>query len=397
MSCRRIERWILRHGAGNLPAQWREHIAGCERCQAIVAQVSALDEALVQSEVPDPGESYWENFAPRLARRLETVPAKRLESVTARRPAWIRRLVPAAGIAILALLIARDVVIDRQPPTRMESDVPIAVQKTKPATPEAAPAVQPARETMQRLGAGEPRADAEQPAITRTSPSPAVPDQRSDASEPSPAERTVTDRGAPAETGNLNDQESEGTIDALTKVPNQPEETDETSVWPDRRVTKMGEIDSDRTRELADDEHRLEAPGATEFEDDTYGMAIVGAETSAALPPPLRLEAPQTFRASRFNDRQSPAEAMRRFEELQELRRDIDAIAAIDPSKRTADQERELCAMWYRVGVITTEVPVLDSAIQHVADCAQTLDETDKEEWQEKGRQLTERRQTIKQ
>jgi hypothetical protein len=355
-----------------------------------------MDEALGHSEVPDPGESYWEDFAPRLARRLEVASAQKPVAVAARRPVWLRRLVPAAGIAILALLIARDVVIDRQPPTLMESDVPIVVEKAERVQPEEAPAMQPLGEEALGRAVAEPRGDAAEPSDTRSSSTAAVSDDRPEASEPTPpADRTVAGRSAPSEAGVLDDQEPDVTTDALAVAPDEPEETDEGSVWPDRRVTKMGAVDSDRTREWADDEDRLTAPGSSELDDDAYDLAIAGAETSAALPPPMRLEAPQTIRASRFSDRQSPAEAMRRFEELQELRREIDVIAAIDPSDRTPDQERELCAMWYRVGVITRNISELDSAIEQVTDCARRMDDADAEEWQEKVDQLTERRQTI--
>ena len=48
--------------------------------------------------------------------------------------------------------------------------------------------------------------------------------------------------------------------------------------------------------------------------------------------------------------------------------------------------------MWYRMGTITDDVLVLDSAIAQLSHCLETLDVADPDEWQAKSDQLTERR-----
>ena len=86
---------------------------------------------------------------------------------------------------------------------------------------------------------------------------------------------------------------------------------------------------------------------------------------------------------------------MRRYDELQDLRLEISSLSAIRPGERSPDQELELCRMWYRVGVITSDVYVLDSAIQRLSDCVGELDDADRDEWQTKSGQLIERRRSM--
>ena len=83
---------------------------------------------------------------------------------------------------------------------------------------------------------------------------------------------------------------------------------------------------------------------------------------------------------------------MRRFDELRELRVQIGTLSDISSATRTSEQNRELCAMWYRMGTITDDVLVLDSAIEQLSHCLETLDVADPDEWQAKSDQLTERR-----
>jgi hypothetical protein len=70
-------------------------------------------------------------------------------------------------------------------------------------------------------------------------------------------------------------------------------------------------------------------------------------------------------------------------------------LSAIDPDDRSPDQELELCRMWYRVGAITDDVHVLDSAIEWLSHCVGEPDDADRDEWHSKSGQLIERRESL--
>lgn len=387
MKCGRIKRWILRNGGDELPAEWRDHVAECDTCQTALAQVRALDSALGDGEFPDPGNAYWEGFAPSVARRIDELSRNRRPVPATVRPSWLKTWVPALGAAALALLIARELTVDRQPRPVMENDVPVAVQEQ---------AVQPIEEsqppdraiTAEPVESGPDRRS--QPSQTATIAA-QKPDQEPATVNQGQPEHAVASPGVTAERGTLNE--------ARISQPTVPEDgtamsgsSDDTSVWPDRRVTKMGEVDSDQTRQTLDAESDLSELGTPTLADNQFGLSAAGAETSATLPMMGRLEAPRTYRASPPPDNQSPMDAMRRFDELRELRAQISTLTAINPADRTPDQNRELCAIWYRMGTITDNPMVLDSAIQQLDHCLQTLDVPDSDEWQTKSEQLAARR-----
>jgi hypothetical protein len=158
----------------------------------------------------------------------------------------------------------------------------------------------------------------------------------------------------------------------------------------------MGEIDSSRLRDSADDETSLAERGAEAVADKIAEYATSSAETVGTFPAPNRLESPQTFRAP-----QGPADTpnvtaeFRRLDELQDLRRQIGIIQAIAPTERTEEQNERLCAMWYRVGMIANQTPLVDSAIMQLGQCLQVLDGRDRENWEDRSKQLKTRRATL--
>ncbi len=397
MKCGRIRRWILRNGGNELPARWQDHVAECDKCRTLLAQVRALDGALGDGEVPDPGEAYWNAFAPGVARRIDEVSQGRRPAPVTGRPSWLKIWVPALGAAALALLIARELVVNPTPRPVMERDVPVVSQQS------ASPAIQPQEE----------RHPSPEMAITAT-PADNGPAYRRQDTQPEDNEAEklndeVARSGersaehAQLSASNATDRAAIG--DALNASPagSDAAETatepsaEDARVWPDRRVTKMGEVDSDQTRQTLDAEGRLSEQGTPTLAENTFGLTAAGAETSATMPTMGRLEAPRTYRASPALDTQSPMDAMRRFDELRELRSQISTLSAITPAERTPEQNRELCASWYRMGTITDNALVLDSAIQQLGHCLETLNVPDSDEWQTKSEKLTERRALFNQ
>ena len=391
MSCGRIKRWILRNGGTDIPARWREHMADCEACRTLAAQVSALDGALGEENIPDPGDAYWNAFGASVARRVDELVDRRRPVPVGVRPVWLRIWAPALGAAVLAVLIARELVIDHPAPPLMETDVPVVSQKS--VSPADGPSV----------GSQEPKLPAPAPTgLTgqdRTTSPATTRDRISEELRATPDAQLGTGPefhfAAKPDAGDLAGTSAEASPVEQARGMEPQADEDNASVWPDRRVTKMGEVDSDQTRQSIEDESRLSEQGATGLTEKSYRIATAGAETSAALPPLGRLEAPRAFRASQAPDSQSPMDAMRRFDELKELRLQIGLLSAISPEDRTPDQNKELCAIWYRMGTITNEAPVLDSAIQQLDRCIEALDGSDRDEWLVKSNQLTERRSTF--
>lgn len=394
MSCVRIKRWVLRHGTGDVPEHWRAHIAGCAKCRALVDQISVMDSTLEQGDVPDPGEAYWEGFAPSVARRLEALhDTKQQHAVpSASRWSWAKAWAPAVGVAVLALLIGRELTREYAPPTVTDREL------TTVATPKVADAP--------TLSTSEPAPPSETPAMAATE----------NQQQAQKADRPQASRGTtqPANEGPViraqpSRQNDEGTADkdagasqgplvgdelATMPPPVQATDTDdESSVWPPRRVQIMGQVDR-----AGDNQPTMDAAGLSDQERsgaaDQRFAGIVG-ESSGTPSPVARIEAPRTFRSADLPDSQSPTEAMRRFDELSELQSQIGTLEKIDPSDRTEQQTLDLCAMWYRVGTLTSSQIDLDQAIEHIDQYSASLKSAERTEWQAKKELLIQRRSTL--
>jgi hypothetical protein len=153
----------------------------------------------------------------------------------------------------------------------------------------------------------------------------------------------------------------------------------------------MGEIAADTEKKAREDDRGLPGQGPHGLSERGYVDGAPSAETVGTLHPPERLEAPQLRAAPGFPDSQSPAEAMRRLDELAELRSQIAALQTIDPSLRTPAQNRELCALWYRVGTLAVDRPLVDSALQQLRPCLRAADQSESAEWKRKTDQLLEK------
>lgn len=400
MLCRKITKWVLSHGAEGIPAHWRAHTEQCVECRRLIAQVAALDGALAVDDVPDPGVAYWEGLAPSVARRIEAVRDRRAARSLSPRWSWVGRWAPAIGVAALAILIARELSVPPTVSVPMDTDPTVTARVPTPETIDG--------DAGQILTdeAGIPDASRVSPDLVREPDRPAI----RASSEPAPAARQES--APPASTAgrdrvpgtqstapsSVSDTRPGGSVAGLPD----PQEVrssaapavSDTPVWPDRRVTIMGEIDSSRLRGTSEDT-RLAEQGAEAVSEKIAGYTSSSAETVGALPPPNRIESPQAFRAAGPLDTPNVAETMRRLDELQDLRRQVGIIQAIAPQDRTPEQNEKLCAMWYRVGMIAPQTALVDSAIVQLGQCLQVLDARERGTWEDRSSQLRNRRATL--
>lgn len=395
MSCHKISRWVLRNGVDGIPSEWRDHIASCSNCQASVAKVRMLDDLIGGLADPNPGEAYEAGFVPRLARRLENPSPEHAVAIPARHPlAWI--WAPGIAMAALAFFIGREIYLNKQNPAVTERDVPvasIAPATTEPKAASATPDVTEAGTNQQRQTSPTtrnqaPAATAQRGETGGASPTLQTPPSKPDA-EPSVAADQSAGSVSAAANRSTGDAGSAGTTPEGTLSPSAT--SAETQVWPDRRVTKMGAISSDSDKNTRKDERGLPDQGPHGLSDRGFVDGAPGGETANVYHPLERLEAPQLRAAPGFPDSQSPAEAMRRFDQIAELRQQIATLESINPAERTEEQNRELCALWYRVGTLATTRPLLDSALQQLDQCLVATGQMDSQEWQTRTSQLNEK------
>jgi len=388
MLCSKVSNWVLSHGAGEVPSQWRGHIDECETCRELIAQIGALDGALAVDDVPDPGTAYWDGLAPGVERRIDAVRDRRAARAVSPRWAWIGRWAPAIGVAALAILVARELSIPPTVTVPLETDLSVTANREAGVSPDDAGQVLPTQpgptgttESRSKESAGE------RPAMRAAAP--ATESRPTMSAGASGGDRDVMHSSEPASPSTVaglpNPQESQPPASTVSDTP----------LWPDRRVTIMGEIDSSRLRESADDESNLADQGAAAVAEKVAEFAGTSAETLGTFAEPNRLESPQTFRAQGPSDTPNVTADMRRLDELLDLRRQIGIIQSIAPADRTEEQNERLCAMWYRVGMIATETNLVDSAITQLGQCLQVLDGRDRENWEDRSTQLKNRRATL--
>ena len=180
-----------------------------------------------------------------------------------RTPVWARVWAPAVGVAVLAFLIGRELLIEPVHNTVLDIDVPVAAptagsdtatNPTRAAEPDhvSLPVQQLSQEDAaprerEKLTAHR-RASVVQPTEpSRPAEKPAVQNQQ-----------LPTSPGAVA-TGNLTESNPslQPGVAALRKVqPSGGSIDSQSKVWPDRQVTIMGEVDGDTPRQAVAAQHR---------------------------------------------------------------------------------------------------------------------------------------------
>ncbi len=402
MSCREISRWVLRHGTAEIPSAWREHIALCTKCQTVVRQVGALDDLIAGAPAADPGEAYWATFAPRVARRIEATPAP--SEHRAPRPSWIRVWVPAVGVAALAFLIGRELYLGQQPSTVSETSIPIVrADKTAPPDAGANPATEPAETATQPravTGGERPQVRENRVAGGNTASAPSLSSPAGEGSRNLPNVRPSTvpppNPSIAGEIPRPEDLNSPPANASAAPAPAAINPRDEERVWPNRQVAIVGEIRPDTHQQASADDKRLAEQRPHALIERGLVDGAPGAETVATgMTPTVRFEAAPGNIMAGSPDSQSPAEAMRRFDRLHELRRQITILQSIAPAMRTAEQNREMCTLWYQVGQITSDSLLIDSAIQNLGTCIKALDASESAEWKRRSDELFDRRSPL--
>jgi hypothetical protein len=161
--------------------------------------------------------------------------------------------------------------------------------------------------------------------------------------------------------------------------------------WPQRQITVLGQIQTDTPQPPVPDERGLETQDAfIAYERETARRDTEGAG-ALPVPGPL-LEGPGQLTPGGYPDTQSPAEEMRRLDEIAELRQLIGRIEAVPADQRGATDRAQYAALWYRLGIITSEAVVVDSALSAVQTYTATLtDEGAIQEWTIKQQRLRSR------
>jgi hypothetical protein len=170
-------------------------------------------------------------------------------------------------------------------------------------------------------------------------------------------------------------------------------------VWPDRQVTKMGQVDSNAPNEPTIDERRLAAQDPFGAYERQMALEEHGLESVSTFSTLGRLmEGPQGA-AARGSERLTPAEQMRRFDEIAELHELITRLESVPASSRAMSQWTQWTTAWYRLGMLSDQTPILDSAITAVGYFQATVpvDSVTAAEWQVRRSHLENRRAIIQQ
>ncbi|MBI3872736.1 MAG: hypothetical protein HY304_06645 [candidate division Zixibacteria bacterium] len=401
MRCVKARQWLWSHGVGELTPLVEIHIAGCPECRAVADEVRLLDQTVGQGMVPDPGDLYWEEFPTRVASRIAAGAAQttiRVLPVSPRRR-WAYLWAPALGVAVLAVLIGREVILRPVTWTVSESEVPVI--RTTPAPHPDQPGsssaiVEPnttAPATSDNWSGAKKGSDK-----ARSTSATGAGSQASQSAHSTQAQESVV----PNEKGSASSTSSNEAVSTRPTVPvNGPAiggGNEDNEVWPHRQVTIMGKIASDTPGQPVNDSKRS-------AQQDPYGkyerqmaQGVMEAETATVSPTPGRLlEAPRQGTVAGFAESYSPAEAMRRFDEIAGLRKLIGNLQSIDRSQRSDDDRSQLCALWFRLGMISDKAALVDSAVSVVGEYLNSLDSSSagSTEWAAKKDRLRNRRQSM--
>lgn len=391
MNCRSLEKWVWQEGVGNLPAAAVEHASGCPECRTLIEQVRLLDRSIGATVVPDPSADYWDAMATRIARRISD-PTDQVIELAPSVPAWrrlvIRAWAPTMAVALLAVIASQDVTVA---PSRYVLDESVLKEKVAAlSTPreslrveseEFALATRPGNESVAR-----------KPAAGIAAPTGVTGAQASrDVSKDSDADRVRLSAGTAQPTVSAPDQ----TPTMAAHSESSPEVADQ--VWPDRQVTIMGAVDSNSPAKPQSDDKRLAAQDPFGAYERQMAQTESGLESAGTFASPGRLLDGPASAQSRGSERLTPAEQMRRFDEIAELRQLIARMEEVPETSRAMSQWTQWSTAWYRLGMLSDQPTVIDSAITAVEYFSKTVqfDETTSAEWQTRKTHLENRRSTL--
>jgi hypothetical protein len=159
----------------------------------------------------------------------------------------------------------------------------------------------------------------------------------------------------------------------------------------------MGKVDSNSPNEPSTDDRQLAAQdpfGSYERQMADAGESFESLNTFAT--PGRLLEAPAAAPV-RGPEQLTPAEQMRRFDEMAELRELIERLESVPPSSRAMSQWTQWTTAWYRLGMLSDQSRVLDSALVAVGYFQSTVpvDSVTASEWQVRRSHLENRRSVL--
>lgn len=391
MDCRRLEKWVWQEGAGNLPAGAVEHSATCSDCRTLIERVRLLDRSIGASVTPDPDESYWDALALRIAGRLDQ-PIDRVIELVPGVPAWRRLvgriLVPATAVALLAVVANQRTTMA---PNLDGSDIArVAERIAVLSTPRHVPAgdLDQRFESPTSTQEASVFAEGEMTAAPSIAPSPIM-TQGSGSGfavvEDNALPPTIRMKAAASLSEPPAAQEIPSTVDAAERV------------WPERQVTIMGAVDSNSPTTQSADDRRLAAQDPFGAYERQMADAEQGVESVSTFASPGRLLDGPTATSARGSERLTPAEQMRRFDEMAELHDLIEKIESIPESSRAMSQWTQWSTAWYRLGMLSQQSTVLDSAITAVAYFESTvpMDSAAQAEWLVRRTHLVNRRSNF--
>lgn len=396
MNCQSVENWLWREGAGNLPAAAAEHASKCTDCRNLIEQVRILDRSVGSSIVPEPGDAYWQSMRERVAQSLDR-PTDRVIEMFPQVPAWRRWVArvwaPAVGVALLAV-VASQRSLEVQPVKVLTADR-IADRVSELAN--AGPKVE---EVMSERDAVTPRmaqpSEGQELAGEVTPPSApsAAPEKMSTAEAASRSEWVAKEPVGLKEMARPTQPAPESALASNDEA----KDSDGDEVWPERQVTIMGLVDSNGPNKLLKEDPRLASQdpfGAYEREMAESGQGLESAGTFASPGRLLDGPAAPTIRGS---ERLTPAQQMRRFDEISELRELIGRLEDVPAASRAMSQWTQWSTAWYRLGMLAEQTPVVDSALMAVGYFLQTvpLDANAGTEWAARKSHLETRRANLK-
>lgn len=391
MNCRSLEKWVWRDGVANLPAAAVEHASGCPECRTLIEQVRLLDRSIGATVVPDPSAEYWDAMATRIARRI-TDPTDQVIELVPSVPAWrrlvIRAWAPTMAVALLAVVASQDVTVT---PSRYALDeVELKGRVAELSTPRETPKVESDEAALASRSDG--RSVANKPAAGLETPSDLAGATASqNVFRGSDADRARQSTGATSPALSIPDQ----TPTMAAHSQSSSEVADQ--VWPDRQVTIMGAVDSNSPAKPQSDDKRLAAQDPFGAYERQMAQSEPGLESAGTFASPGRLLDGPASAQSRGSERLTPAEQMRRFDEIAELRQLIARMEEVPESSRAMSQWTQWSTAWYRLGMLSDQPTVIDSAITAVEYFSKTVpvDETTSAEWQTRKTHLENRRSTL--
>lgn len=349
-----------------------------------------LDRSIGATVTPDPSDAYWDAMALRIAARLDHTTDRVIQIVPAI-PTW-RRLVgrvwaPTMALALVALVASQKTTTGPSLDSIGLAQVPEKIAKLNTVRDFAFRESDPVpnsqstarSESNYRLGTVPEKRDLPQSPASAVHAKPAGEADRGYAAAPTQTPPTMAAAEPTIASRERSDQNS----------------TDD--VWPERQVIIMGQVDSNSPNAPLADDRRMAGQDPFGAYERQMADAEQGVESVSTFASPGRLLDGPTTSQSRGSERLTPAEQMRRFDEMAELYELIEKLETIPESSRAMSQWTQWSTAWYRLGMLSQQPSVLDSALTAVGyfQTVVPMDSASHAEWLVRKSHLSTRRENL--